>query len=477
MRDPQPFVLVAASAGQQLVSAANAAAARIGIVPGMPLADARALHPALEVGAADIAGDAASLSRLAAWCGRYSPWTAPAGPDAIWLDVTGCAHLRGGEAALAAELVARLRRQGIEGRAAIADTPGAASAVARHGAEAVAVVPPGEIRKALAPLPVAGLRLDPGMAQTLMRLGLRRIGDLYRLPRASLVRRFGTLLTDRLDQAHGVQPEPLSPLPPALPHWTRDRFAEPIATAEAIGGAAVTLVQALCRRLGEEGLGLRRLSLTLYRVDGTSAQIAIGTARPSREPQHLLRLLAERFDRIDPGLGIEDMVLSAPSVQPLAAAQLLLPGNGAGPLPDETELAGLIDRLGMAALTCPLPFESHVPERAVRFAPPLSGNHAKTAWRPDRLRPVRLLPRPEAIEAVALVPDDPPVLFHWRRLAHRVRRADGPERIAGEWWRGRDETRDYYRVEDEAGRRFWLYRAGPYLPETKPSWFLHGIFA
>jgi protein ImuB len=124
-----------------------------------------------------------------------------------------------------------------------------------------------------------------------------------------------------------------------------------------------------------------------------------------------------------------------------------------------------------------LPFESHVPERAVRFAPPLSGNHAKTAWRPDRLRPVRLLPRPEAIEAVALVPDDPPVLFHWRRLAHRVRRADGPERIAGEWWRGRDETRDYYRVEDEAGRRFWLYRAGPYLPETKPSWFLHGIFA
>lgn len=481
----RPFVLVTASAGQQLVTAADEAASLVGIVPGMPLADARALHPALDAGAADFAGDAAALTRLAVWCGRYSPWTAPAGADEIWLDVTGCAHLQGGEAALAAELVERVGRRGIKARAAIADTPGAASAVARHGASRATLVPPGEIRKALAPLPVAALRLEAGMAETLSRLGLRRIGDLYRLPRAALVRRFGPLVTERLDQAHGLLPEPVSPLPPPVPHWTRRRFAEPIATAEAIAMAAEALVGTLCRHLGEEGLGLRRLSLTVYRVDGTPAQVAIGTARPSREPKHLLKLLAERFGEIDPGLGIEDMVLAAPAVQPLAAAQLALPGSGPGNVmgsaSNDGALAELIDRLGnrlgMTALTCPLPFESHVPERAVRFAPPLAGNARGAQWRADRLRPVRLLARPEPIEAVAPVPDDPPLLFRWRRLAHRVRRADGPERIAGEWWRGHDETRDYYRVEDEDGRRFWLYRAGLYAPGAAPAWFLHGVFA
>lgn len=452
----------------------------------MPLADARALYPDIAVGAADFAGDVAALTRLAAWCGRYSPWTAPAGIDGVWLDVTGCAHLQGGEAALVAEMVERLRRRGINGRAAIADTAGAAWAVARYGA-AAATVPPGEGRKALAPLPVAALRFEPELAGTLTRLGMRRIGDLYRLPRAALVRRFGSLVTERLDQAHGVLPEPLSPLPPAAPHWTRCRFAEPIATADAIAAATQNLIDALCRRLAENGQGLRRLSLSLYRVDGTLTGVAIGTVRPSREPAHLRRLLADRLGDIDPGLGIEDMVLAAPVVEPLAAAQLALPGDGPCVAPDDTDLAALIDRLGnrlgTTALSRPLPFESHLPERSVRFAPaiPSTWNHsphpAKAVWQPDRLRPVRLLPRPEPIETVAPVPDDPPLLFRWRRVTHRVRRADGPERIAGEWWRGSDETRDYYRIEDEAGRRFWLYRAGLCRSDMPSRWFLHGVFA
>jgi protein ImuB len=517
---PGPLVLAAAVGNRRLVTAVNAAAEALGIAPGLALADARALHPALAVAAADPAGDAAALARLALWCGRYSPWTAPHGSDGVWLDVTGCAHLQGGEESLAAELVERLGRQGIAGRAAIADTAGAAWAVACCGSAPAVVVPEGGMRAALAPLPVLALRLDPALAGELERLGLRRIGDLYALPRAALVTRFGEQVTRRLDQALGAVPEPLSPLPPAPARWTRRRFAEPIGTAEAIAAATRALLEALCRRLADEGLGLRRLKLKLYRVDGSSAEAAIGTARPSRDVRHLLRLIEEKLIAIDPGLGIEDMLLEAAKVETLAAAQLsfrnalnpftVIPAKAGtqgnrtslalGPRfrgddgrknrgeergyerVDETEIAALVDRLanrlGPGAVFAILPRESHVPERAVRRAPVFTTTKA-APWDPQRLRPIRLLPRPEPIEAVAPIPDDPPILFRWRRLQHQIRRADGPERILGEWWRSAEEAeelRDYYRVEDEAGRRFWLYRLGLYRPEAPPRWFLHGLF-
>ena len=519
----EAFVLVATVGNRRLVTAANAAAQGLGIAPGMALADARALHPALAVAQADPAGDAAALTRLAAACTRYSPWTAPHGADGVWLDVTGCAHLRGGEANLAAELIDWLAGQGIAGRAAIADTPGAPWAVARGGAKAVGVVPPGSSRAALAALPVMGLRLDPAVVAELERLGLHRIGDFYDLPRHALAPRIGAAAMQRLDQALGAAPEPLSPVPPPPMRWARCRFADPVATPEALAVAMGGLLQPLCRRLANERLGARRLVLTLYRVDGSSAAVAIGTARPSRDPRHLLRLLAERLVEIDPGLGIEDMVLAATRVEPLAAVQakfgklLLAPAPPQPPAPprqakgniipfpetrqiahqvargllaaegrerdgtDPAELAALIDRLanrlGPEALYRLAPQESHIPERAARPAPvlaPLTGS-----WDPERRRPVRLLPRPEPIVAIALLPDDPPSVFHWRRVEHRVRRADGPERICGEWWRGAEEAeelRDYYSVEDEAGRRFWLYRAGLCQPEGA-RWFLHGLFA
>jgi protein ImuB len=514
----RPFVLAATVGNRRLVTAVNEAAEEMGIAPGLALADARALHPGLEVAAADPAGDAAALARLAVWCGRYSPWTSPHGSDGVWLDVTGCAHLQGGEESLAAELVERLGRQGIAGRAAIADTAGAAWAVARCGGARSAVVPEGGMRAALAPLPVPGLRLDPALAGELERLGLRRIGDLYALPRAALVTCFGAVVTRRLDQALGAVPEPLSPLPPAPARWMRRRFAEPIGTAEAIAAATRALLEALCRRLGDEGLGLRRLGLRLYRVDGSGAEAAIGTARPSRDVRHLLRLLEEKLETVDPGLGIEDMLLEAARVERLAAAQLsfhhftVVPAKAGtqgnrtslalGPRfrgddgkkiedeergrerEDDTEIAALVDRLanrlGPEAVFAILPRESHVPERAVKRAPVFAATKA-APWDPQRLRPIRLLPRPEPIEAVAPIPDDPPILFRWRRLQHQIRRADGPERILGEWWRSTEEAgelRDYYRVEDETGRRFWLYRLGLYRPEAPPPrWFLHGIFA
>ncbi|HXQ51746.1 MAG TPA: DNA polymerase Y family protein, partial [Stellaceae bacterium] len=278
-RGAAPLVLATSVGNQRLVSAVDAAAAAEGIAPGMPLADARALHPGLAVAEADFAGDAAALARLAAWCGRYSPWTAPCPPDGVWLDVTGCAHLHGGEDGLMAEALERLARLGIAAYAVIADSAGAAWAVARHGGARTQAVPEGGQRAALADLPVAALRLVPEMVQTLARVGLRRVGDLYAMPRPSLVLRFGADLAARLDQALGALPEPLSPLPPPPLRWARRRFAEPIATAEDIHAATAELLAILCRQLAAEGQGARRLDLTLYRTDGTSAAARIGTAR------------------------------------------------------------------------------------------------------------------------------------------------------------------------------------------------------
>jgi protein ImuB len=519
LRKPdRPFVLALSVGNRRLVSAVNAAAEALGIAPGLPLADARALHPALAVAEADLAGDAAALRRLAQWCNRYSPWTAPHGVDGVFLDVTGCAHLRGGEVNLVRDLVERLLRQGIVCRAALADTAGAAWAVARCGGSDSTVVPPGAARQVIAPLPVVALRLDPALAGELERLGLRRIGDLYALSRATLAARFGDKVAERLDQALGAAAEPLLPLPPAPMRWTRRRFAEPIGTPEALTAAVRVLIQRLCRSLGDEMLGARRLVLSSHRVDGEVAEVTVGTARPSRDSRHLFHLFAERLGAIDPGLGVEDMLLAAPVVERLVAAQLRIAlsppeenaacgvaaqagGNivvfpagrfaahpRASALPadrdgaDAAELAILVDRLanrlGLHSVGVLAPRESHVPERAQRFAPLFAP--AKGVWRSDRPRPIRLLPRPEPIEAMAPVPDDPPISFRWRRLQHRVRWADGPERICGEWWRGNEDgeaLRDYYRVEDEAGRRFWLYRDGLYRPQAAPRWFLQGLFA
>ena len=481
-RSDRPFALVTDLAGRRIVTAVNAAAAAEGIAPGKSLADARAGYPDLRIAEADFAGDAAALSRLTRWCNRFSPFAASCGTDGIALDITGCAHLFGDERGLAAQLVERLRRQGIESRAAIADTLGAAWAISHSAGASVAVVARGGAQMVLADLPVTALRLEAETAALLMRLGLRRIGDLYGMPCATLTARCGDSVAQRLDEALGFAPEPLSPLTSEKRRWSRRSFAEPIGTPEDIAAATRELLRVLCQDLTEASLGARALTLVLYRIDGRIEEAMIGTAQPSRDTSHLWRLFEKRLPEIDPGLGIEDMMLMATIVETLAPTQLGFGGRaGKGEAERETsDLATLIDRLsnrlGAQALAQPAVQESHLPERAVRFLPVFHKVSART-WDRDKPRPVRLLPRPEPIKAMALVPDDPPFLFHWRHLAHRVRRADGPERIASEWWRESAEPRDYYRVEDEEGRRFWLYRAGLFRPQAAPRWFLHGIFA
>lgn len=447
----------------------------------MSVADALAVAPGLTLAADEPAADRTLLERMADWAVRYTPWAA-VDPwndgmegGGLWLDVSGCAHLFGGEDALLADLTHRLKRLGFTARAAIADTPGAAWAWARFG-DGSSCLPPGGQRQALSLLPVAGLRLSPATAATLSGLGLRRIGDLYAVPRAALAARFGRAVADRLDQALGRRSETLSPrrLPPA--HEVQAAFAEPIARPEDVAEAVRRLLERLCARLERQRLGLRRLEVTAFRVDDWARSIAVGTSRPGREPRHLFRLLAEDLQALDPGFGIEMLRLAAGGVVPLDAEQTAL--DEAGTAADTDELARLLDalgnRLGFDKVVRLVPRQSHLPERAVERR--LAASPAPAGAWPARRRPLRLFPRPEPVEAVAPVPDSPPVSFRWRKHVHRIVRADGAERIADEWWRRTAPERDYYLVEDQHGRRFWLFREGLFGAAAPPRWYLHGIF-
>jgi protein ImuB len=445
--------------------------------------------------------------------------------DGVRIEITGSAHLWGGEKALAADLMTRLDRRHVTGRIAIADTLGAAWASARfaEGGERIVILSPGKLRAALAPLPVEGLRLDPATEKALRRVGLKRIGDLYAMPREALAQRFGEAVIHRLDQALDNMPEPLSPLDEVPSRRVRLSFAEPITEPADLMLATGRLAADLVRRLEREGMGARRLDLAFHRVDGRVERIRLGTARPSRDPRHLAALFKERLDMVDPGLGVEDMILAAFAVEPLPPEQIDIPGQTAlgQPPPGQTPgnaasgVAPLFDRLGNrlgpAALSRLEPRESHIPEHAsvtvpISAAPAKAGAQGQPAPRPGSLdpspggrplravpgirgddgirppRPIRLFDPPEPVEAFWLLPDDPPFRFMWRRRRHRVMLADGPERIAEEWWRpeapgGVDAIRDYYRVEDEEGRRFWLFRTGLYGGERAPRWFVHGVFS
>jgi len=489
----KPLVTVESLRGQRVLASAMAE----GLAPGQTLAEARALYPGLIALEADPAGDVAALVALAEWAMRYSPLTAiDTGQDhGLWLDVTGCAHLFSGEAELLMDIRARLARWGVPTRLSIAGSSGAAWALARSPTHADAIIPAGGERQALGELPVAVLRLDGKIVAGLRRLGVRAVADLARLPRAEVTARFGAGPVLRLDQAFGAVVEAIGWLHPPVPFVEFLSFAEPIGTAEDFSRALGVLSERLCARLLEAGQGGVRFTARFFRVDNRVREIAIATARPVREAAYVAKLLGMKLETIDPGFGVEAVQLVAEEVAALSATQA-----EAFAVADALDgLAGVVDRLaneiGAERIWRPAPFPSHVPERAVARLPTLA---AAPSWErdPTQPRPVRLLRRPEPIEVTAPIPDDPPILFRWRRRVHRVRHATGPERIAAEWWRerqrsasdqnhrrqrvGREESdllRDYYRLEDTDGARFWVFRAGLLRNgEHVPRWFLHGLF-
>lgn len=459
-----------------LITAANPAAQAQGIDAGMAAADARAILPALQVlndrpGLSD-----KLLKALGEWCIRYTPIAAVDAPDGLILEVTGCAHLWGGEQPYFREIVNRLRGSGYDVRAAMADTIGAAWAIARFG-EVTPLIESGEQASALLPLPPTALRLEPAVLERMQRLGLHKLHHFMAMPRSVLRRRFGPGLLHRMDQALGQEDEPITPLRSPEPYHERLPCLEPIVTGPGIEIALQRLLETLCHRLRQEGKGLREAIFRGYRVDGKVEQIGIGTHRPSHHADHLFKLFAIKIPDIEPALGIELFTLEAVRVEPLPPLQETLWG-GSGSL-DDIGVAELLDRLtgklGAQAIHRYLPDEHHWPERSIKPAASLAERET-TSWRTDRPRPIQLLSKPERIEVTAPIPDYPPMLFRYRGRLHTIKKADGPERIEREWWLEEGPHRDYYIVEDEEGGRYWLFRSGHYT-EDKPEWFLHGFFA
>ena len=469
-----PFVLRTSEHGRMIITAANALAEQQGITRGMVLADARAMIPSLQV--SDDKPDLANklLNRLAEWCIRFTPVVATDPPDGLILDVTGCPHLWGGDIPYLQSIITRLHTRGYHVHAAMADTIGTAWGTARFGNSIV--IERSKHIDALMHLPPQALRLEPEVIERLHKLGLHQVRQFIRMPRTSLRRRFGNHFMMRLAQALGQQDEQLHPIEIPEPYHERLPCLEPIATAPGIAIALQQLLEKLCTRLQQEQKGLRKAIFKCYRVDGKTEQVNIGTHLPSYHIEHLFRLFELKLSTIEPALGIELFILEAPVVEDHFPQQEAM-WQGVGGLED-VRLAELIDRfankIGIQAIHRYLPDEHYWPERSFKEATSLQ-EKPTTVWL-DNPRPLQLLRIPERINVTALIPDYPPMLFRYKGKIVNIVKADGPERIEQEWWLQQGQHRDYYRVEDAAGNRYWIFRLGHY-DEKVYQWFIHGFFA
>lgn len=468
------------------VAAVDRRAASLGLKAGLALADARARVPDIDAHEHQPEADQVLLTHVADWCDRYTPVVAEDLPDGLTLEISGSAHLFGGEAALMADLRSRLKGFGLSVRTVIASTTDCARTLARFGGQGL--VARGEEKRACASLPVGALQLDQDRMVALRRAGLARIADLAERPRKPLAARFGVDMIERLSGILGEVDRPLSPRRPIPEFSAEQRFADPIGLAEDIAAAFDALSRDLCETLEKYGKGGRRFEAVFFRADGATRRIQALSGRPLRDRTALKRLFTTRLealaDPLDPGFGFDMIRLSAFGMEEAAPAQVHFEREHA----EEEAVADLIDRLtaryGPAAVECFLPEESHVPERAARHVPAISAMPWKSGW-PEALpgepplRPLLMLCPAQPVETVAMVPDGPPLRFRWRRVLHEIARAEGPERIAPEWWRKEPgQTRDYYRVEDTQGHRFWLFRCGLYGREAgEIRWYIHGLFA
>ncbi|MDV6168132.1 DNA polymerase Y family protein [Flavobacterium sp. DG1-102-2] len=469
------FVMASRQRGRMVIDAVSMQAAKKGIANGMVLADCKAVFPELGMMETEPGRTEKILQALAEWSIMYTPYAAVDLPDGLLLDISGCAHLWGGEEAYLEHITAKLNSYGYTIQAAIADTIASAWAVARF-AEPMTIVKQGKQRDALQSLPPAALRLEATILARLKKLGMRQIGNFINMPSSALRRRFGKELPKRIAQALGTDIEWIVPVQPVEPYQERLSGMEPIASAIGITIALQQLLEMICARLQTEGLGLRNAVFRCYRVDGIVQQLDIGTGHPSRNTTHLFKLFEHKIATLEPALGFEVFVLEAPKVEPVTDEQAAI-WNAA--TQNDKKVAELLDRvtakIGPGAVSRYLPAEHHWPERSIKQAVPL-WEKPVTEWRTDLPRPIHLLPVPETIEVSAVLPDYPPMLFRHKGTRYSVAKADGPERIEQEWWLSDGLYRDYYVVEDDKGARYWLFRSGPYDGDY-PKWFLHGFFA
>lgn len=473
-----PFALVARVGNALRLASLDPVASRTGLVAGMTLADARARCPDLVTRPADPQADEEELHRLLERMRRFTPMVSLDPPDGLILDIGGCAHLFGGEAGLIAQAKARA---GYGCRHGISSTAMAARALARHGGKGEDV----------SPLSVAALDLDEGALAALRRAGLRTIGDLARRPRSMIAARFGERTVLRLRQILGEAASPIAPARPVDPIRCEARFPEPIARTDDVMEVIEGLLQEAAQRMEARHEGGRRFHILLLRSDGARQELGIETGHPVRDPASVMRLLRERIDALadplDPGFGFDAVRLAVPWTEALVERQRSWEG-GAEEARRE-EVTALIDRLGVRLgserVLRLLPCDRHLPERAQRMvpaaqAPPSPWPEAQT----DLPRPLLFFDPPQGVDVIAGVPDGPPQRFRWRGRLHEVKLAEGPERIAAEWWRRREghrpggagRARDYYRIEDSDGRRYWMFRYGLYGDEAQVDWYLHGLF-
>lgn len=473
----QPFVLAAKQKGRMIVMASSKHAEKAGIETGMVIADARAVLPKLEVIDYDSLAAESLLTAMAEWTIRYTPLVALDLPDGLILDATGCPHLWGGETAYLKDIISRLKTSGYDVRGAMADTIGTAWAISRYS-RAFPIIEPEQQMDALMPLPPNALRLPAEVVEKLHKLGLYQIKSFISMPGSVLRRRFGQIMLEQLAKALGHTHEAFEPVRPLDPFQERLPSLEPIRTATGIEIALRKLLEKLCIRLAAEDKGIRQVILKCYRIDGEMRQIEIGTSGPSCSVAHLFKLFELKISSIEPALGIELFVLDAPVVEAMPAAQEGLWNLNGGN--KKVAIAELLDRLAARAgndvIHRYLPAEHHWPERSIVEASSLT-EEPQTYWRTDQPRPVELLSNPERIEVSAPVPDYPPMVFRYKGNVHKVKRADGPDRIEQEWWLSDGLHRDYYLIEDENGNRYWIFRLGHYGDDHKPDWFIHGFFA
>ena len=483
--EDDPLVLSLQGPHGPVIHDLNAAAVREGLSRGGRVTDAKTRVPGLLVAEANPEADASDLKRLAAWSRRWCPWTRADGTDGLLLDTTGSDHLKGGEAAMLADMLQAFAASGLTARLAVAPTTGAAWALARRAPGVMTVCREGETAERLARLPVEALRLDGETALLLNRLGLKTIGAVAAVPREALMRRFRSRREAwrnpviRLDQAFGRLAEPLKPGLPDTPMRAMKRLVEPVGGVENVTVILKALLDDLCPEMEKRGAGARRLKLTGYRTDGGTSSVYVAVSRASREAAHLAKLFAHRIDRLDCGYGFDAMTLDVMAFDPMDSEAQDLEGKSAASVDVTRLIDRLTARLGPEAVMRPVAQGSHLPERAEIYTH--AGKPGGGAVRTERARPLRLLQYPQEAQVLYAVPEGPPARLVWQRRTRRLVRSEGPERIAPEWWREKSTTRlrDYYRVEDEAGRRYWIYREG--LPDDgrggSPRWFVHGLDA
>ncbi|MDZ4306436.1 DUF6504 family protein [Allopontixanthobacter sp.] len=489
--DAAPLALITETAHGPRIDTANDAGLAAGARAGMMLADARTLCPDLAVRISDPAGDLDFLEKLAVWAQRWGPWSALDPPDGLLVDITAVAHLFGGEARLLADVEACFARRALAVRVAAAPTAGAAWGLAHYGPRAAILTGDDDAVERLSGLPVAALRLDDDVLTVLRRLGLKRLGDMTgrfgdAKGRDAIMRRFRNRRSPaanplmRMDQLLGKVPEPLLPVIPQRMPLVQRRLAEPIRHRELLDQVVRDLAADMARVLEGSAQGARRLELGLWRVDGEVVIRPLELSAATRDPVHICRLFAARLDDVDAGFGIETIRLRASWAEPLSLEQADIETTAET---QGTSLSACIDRLsvrlGPRAVQRPVPHASHIPERAQRWQPPLEPEPASQGELAFHARPLKLLDKAEYISVLYATPDGFPRSFRWRGKVHEVVRVEGPERIAPEWWRERSTVRlrDYYRIEDGEGRRYWIYRHG-LLGDGRgglPDWYLQGL--